>query len=148
MYSVQEFVASTMEKAQKGIKGQTDLLVLCHRGFSSLKNLDHPHPEGEVFSELISSLDNSGAKYAVLYVSDPYKPVQHPSSYQIWRFLAEAPGNVSLEAVFCDGVCQIKNTLLEALFVTIVLLIILISGFCCMMGIDSPTRFEIPQESS
>lgn len=29
----------------------------------------------------------------------------------------------------------------------IVLLIILISGICCMMGIDTPTRFETPQES-
>ncbi|RVX13000.1 hypothetical protein CK203_009710 [Vitis vinifera] len=29
----------------------------------------------------------------------------------------------------------------------IVLLIILISGLCCMMGIDTPTRFEAPQDS-
>ncbi|KAK9742537.1 hypothetical protein RND81_03G179900 [Saponaria officinalis] len=144
MHSVQEYVASTMEK---GIKGRTNLLVVCHRGFSPLKNRDHPQPEGAVFSELISSLDNSGAKYAVLYVSDSYNPIQHPSSYQLGRLLAETPGNASLDFVFCDGVCQIKKSLLEALFVTIVLLIILISGLCCMMGIDSPTRFETPQES-
>jgi len=29
----------------------------------------------------------------------------------------------------------------------IVLLIILISGLMCMMGIDTPSRFEAPQES-
>jgi len=140
MHSVQEYVASTMEKR---VNGQTNLLVVCHRGFSSLKTV-----EGDVFSELISSLDKSGAKYAVLYVSDSYNPIQDPSSYPLGRFLAEAPsGNVSLDSVFCNGVCQIKKSLLEALFVSIVLLIILISGLCCMMGIDSPTRFEVPQES-
>ncbi|XP_074287426.1 uncharacterized protein LOC141612518 [Silene latifolia] len=142
MHSVQEYIASAMEK---GMNGRTDLLVVCHRGLSSVKNLDGPHPEGDVFSELMTSLDNSGAKYAVLYVSDTYNPI--PSSYQLGRLLAEAPGNASTDSVFCNGVCQIKKTLLEALFVTIVLLIILISGFCCMMGIDSPTRFETPQES-
>ncbi|KAL9226516.1 hypothetical protein vseg_002322 [Gypsophila vaccaria] len=139
MHSVQEFVASNMEK---GINSQTNLLVICHRGFSSSKNL-----EGHVFSEMITSLDNSGAKYAVLYVSDPYNPILQPSNYQIGRLLAEASGNASLDSIFCNGVCQIKKSLLEALFVTIVLLVILISGLCCMMGIDSPTRFETPQES-
>ncbi|KAL9230079.1 hypothetical protein vseg_005471 [Gypsophila vaccaria] len=144
MHSVQEYVASSMEK---GVKGRTNLLVVCHRGFRSLEHLDHPHPEGAVFSELMSSLDNSGAKYAVLYVSDSYNPIQHPSSHQLGRLLAEATGNASLDSIFCNGVCQIKKSLLEALFVTIVLLIILISGLCCMMGIDSPTRFETPTES-
>lgn len=32
-------------------------------------------------------------------------------------------------------------------FQAIVLLIILISGLCCMIGIDTPTRFETSQES-
>ncbi|XP_021755048.1 uncharacterized protein LOC110720341 [Chenopodium quinoa] len=144
MHSVEEYVA-TMEK---GTKEQTDLLVVCRGGFSSLKNLDKLHSEGQYFSELISSLDHSGAKYTVLYVSDPYYPIQYPSSHQIGRLLAESPGNASLNStVFCDGVCQIKKTLLEAVFVAIVLLIILISGLCCMMGIDTPSRFEVPQES-
>ncbi|KNA14518.1 hypothetical protein SOVF_106630 [Spinacia oleracea] len=144
MHAVEEYVTSTMEK---GTKEQTDLLVVCRGGFSSLKNLDRPHSEGQFFSELISSLDHSGAKYTVLYVSDPYNPIQYPSSHQLGRLLAETPGNASLNStVFCDGVCQIKKSLLEAVFVAIVLVIILISGLCCMMGIDTPTRFEVPQE--
>lgn len=139
MHSVEEYVASTVEK---GIKEQTDLLVVCRGGFTSLKKLVEPHSEGQVFSELITSLDHSGAKYTVLYVSDPYNPIQ------IGRLLAESPGNASLNStIFCDGVCQVKKTLLEAVFVAIVLLIILISGLCCMMGIDTPSRFEVPQES-
>lgn len=145
MHSVQDYVASTMKK---GIKGQPDLLVVCHGGFNSLEKMDHPHSESGVLSELISSLDHSGAKYAVLYVSDPYNPIQYPSSRQIGRLLAEgSSGNGSLNSTFCDGVCEIKKSLLESVFVAVVLLIVLISGLCCMMGIDTPTRFETPQES-
>ncbi|KAL2927816.1 Exocyst complex component sec15 [Bienertia sinuspersici] len=137
MQSVEEYVASM----EKGIKEQTDLLVVCRGGFSSFKDLDRPHSEGQFFSELMSSLDHSGAKYSVLYVSDPYNPIQYPS-HQIGRLLAEASGNASLNSTaFCDGVCQIKKTLLEAVFVAITLLIILISGLCCMMGID--TAFKV-----
>ncbi|KMT18626.1 hypothetical protein BVRB_2g027560 [Beta vulgaris subsp. vulgaris] len=142
MQAVEEYVSSSVEK---GVKEQTDLLVVCRGGFSSLQELDQPRSEGAFFSELITSLDLSGAKYSVLYVSDPYNPIQYR---QMGRLLAEGHGNASLNStVFCDGVCQIKKTLLEAVFVAIVLLIILISGLCCMMGIDTPTRFEAPQES-
>ncbi|KAJ8424299.1 hypothetical protein Cgig2_003281 [Carnegiea gigantea] len=164
LHSVQEYVAS---KRDKDTTGEPDLLVFCHGSFNSLDELDQAHSEdrcvdnaGDVFHELISSLENSGAKYAVLYVSDPYNPIQYPS-HQIGRFLAEAPGkNVSGNYTLCDEVCQVKRTLLEGILVVsiffhllneattaIVLLIILISGLCCMMGIDTPTRFETPQES-
>jgi len=72
---------------------------------------------GDVFHQLISSLENSGAKYAVLYVSDPFNPIQYPS-HQIGRFLAEASGkNVSGSSTMCDEVCQVKKTLLEGIFV-------------------------------
>ena len=72
---------------------------------------------GDVFHQLISSLENSGAKYAVLYVSDPYNPMQYPS-HQIGRFLAEASGkNVSGNYPLCDEVCQVKRTLLEGIMV-------------------------------
>ncbi|CAO2817266.1 unnamed protein product [Amaranthus hypochondriacus] len=144
MHSVEEYVASRMEG---DVKEQTDLLVVCRGGFSSLANFDRLQSEGGYLSELITSLDHSGAKYTVLYVSDPYNSM--PYSPQIGRLLAEnASGNASLNSTaFCDGVCQVKKTLLEAIFVAIVLLIILISGLCCMMGIDTPTRFEVPQES-
>lgn len=144
LHSVQEYVAS---KRDKDTKGEPDLLVFCHGSFNSLDELDQAHSEGDVFHQLISSLEKSGAKYAVLYVSDPYNPIQYPS-HQIGRFLAEASAkNVSGTYTLCDEVCQVKRTLLEGILVAIVLLIILISGLCCMMGIDTPTRFETPQES-
>ncbi|CAO2825355.1 unnamed protein product [Amaranthus hypochondriacus] len=144
MHSVEEYVASKMEG---GVKEQTDLLLVCRGGFSSSTKFDRPHSEGGYLSDLITSLDHSGAKYTVLYVSDPYNPI--PYSFPMGRLLAEnASGNASMNfTAFCDGVCQVKKTLLEAIFVAIVLLIILISGLCCMMGIETPTRFEIPQES-
>ncbi|GAB4835065.1 hypothetical protein Ancab_033333 [Ancistrocladus abbreviatus] len=71
------------------------------------------------------------------------------SSLQIERFLAEASsGNRSVNSTVCDRVCQIKTSLLEGILAGIVLLVILISGLCCMMGIDTPTRFETNQDSS
>ncbi|MBA0853108.1 hypothetical protein Goshw_013598 [Gossypium schwendimanii] len=45
--------------------------------------------------------------------------------------------------------CDVRDPYVAALhdFQGIVLLLILVSGLCCMMGIDTPTRFEAPQEN-
>jgi len=145
--SVHDYLVSSIEK---GAKGQANLIVGCHKGLRSLRDVDQPHSESQVFSEFISSVEQSGAKYTVLYVSDPSSSsIRYPSSRELERFLAESSssGNSSLNSIACDGVCQIKSSLLEGLLVGIVLLIILISGLCCMMGIDTPTRFETPQDS-
>lgn len=73
---------------------------------------------GEILSELISSVEESGAKYAVLYVSDISRSIQYPSYRDLQRFLAEsATGNGSTNFTGCDGVCQIKSSLLEGLLV-------------------------------
>ena len=40
-----------------------------------------------------------------------------------------------------------SNTVDSSMLQGVVLLIILISGLCCMMGIDTPTRFEVAQDS-
>ncbi|KAF5756774.1 hypothetical protein HanXRQr2_Chr17g0818751 [Helianthus annuus] len=141
--SVNEYVVSSMEKKSKG---QTPLVVYCN-GADSPKGSEQPRSEGEILSELISSVEKTGAKYSVLYVSDPVNVIRYPSYRQVDRFLAEKSGNSSRDSNACDGVCQIKSSLLEGLFVGLVLLIILISGLCCMAGIDTPTRFEAPQES-
>ncbi|KAF7132691.1 hypothetical protein RHSIM_Rhsim09G0130300 [Rhododendron simsii] len=132
----QDYLVSRMEKRQKG---QADLAVFC---------LGSSHSESQILSELINSVEQSGARYTVLYVSDPLRPVQYPSYREVERFLAEsASGNASRNFTACDGVCLVKSSLLEGIFVGIVLLIILISGLCCMAGIDTPTRFETPQDS-
>ncbi|KAJ9563534.1 hypothetical protein OSB04_008694 [Centaurea solstitialis] len=114
--------------------------------FKSGEEVQGADTTGQVFSELISSVEQTGAKYSVLYVSDPVNVLRYPSYRQLDRFLAQKSGNAS-DNSSCDGVCQIKSSLLEGLFVGLVLLIILISGLCCMAGIDTPTRFEAPQES-
>lgn len=72
---------------------------------------------GVILSELISSVEQSGAKYAALYVSDPFSSIQYPSYREIGRFLAEgASGNKSGNST-CDGVCQFKSSLLEGILV-------------------------------
>ncbi|XP_040991297.1 uncharacterized protein LOC121238484 isoform X1 [Juglans microcarpa x Juglans regia] len=149
LHSIHDYLVSRSGKRQKG---QADLVVFCHGGSHSSKDLDQPQSEiksaGEILSELINFVEQSGAKYAALYVSDPLRSPHYPSSQELGRFLAEnASGNQSANSTICDEVCQIKSSLLEGLLVAIVLLIILISGICCMMGIDTPTRFETLQET-
>ncbi|XP_043691463.1 uncharacterized protein LOC122642112 [Telopea speciosissima] len=143
--SVNDYLLSRMEKRPKG---QTDLIVFCHGGTNSLNKLEKIPSEGEVLSDLISFVEQSGARYTVLYASDPYRSIRNPSYGALGRFLSESSaGNGSVNMTSCDGVCQIKSTLLEGVLVGIVLLIILLSGLCCMMGIDTPTRFEAPPDS-
>ncbi|WCJ28689.1 hypothetical protein M5689_010371 [Euphorbia peplus] len=145
LHAVQDHLVSKMEKRSNG---QADLVVFCQEGTHSAKGLEQTQTEGKTLSELISSMEKLGAKYEVLYVSDPSRSIQYPSHQALERFLAEGgPGNGSADSVVCDEICKMKSTLLEGVFVGLVLLIILISGLCCMMGIDTPTRFEAPQDS-
>lgn len=145
VHAIPAFLDSTRKKS---FNGQTNLIVVCHEGPDSMTELRELRPESQVLSELISSVEETGAKYSVLYVSDPFSSIRYPSYRQLERFLAEGSfGNASANSTTCDEVCQIKSSLLEGLLVGLVLLIILISGLCCMMGIDTPTRFEAPIDS-
>ncbi|KAL8142670.1 hypothetical protein V2J09_015702, partial [Rumex salicifolius] len=136
--------APTTAKESKGVR---NLVVYCHGASDPSTGLNQPkQSESNVLTHVINSVDQAGLKYTAVYVSDPYNSVQYPSSRLIERFLAQGSGNASSNST-CDGVCQIKTSLLEGLFTGLVLLIILISGLCCMMGIDTPTRFEAPQDS-
>lgn len=66
-------------------------------------------------SQLLSYVENLGAKYTALYVSDPFRSIQFPSHREVERFLAEGTGNKSVDG--CDGVCRIKSSFLEGIFV-------------------------------
>ncbi|KAF7833696.1 putative transmembrane protein [Senna tora] len=144
LHSIEDFLTKRKEESDKGA---TDLVVFCNGDSLPSKNVDSAQSEGEILSKLVSSVEQSGAKYSVLYVSEPSWSIQYPYR-ELQRFLAESgTGNGSANSTLCDEVCQIKSSLLEGLLVGIVLLIILISGLCCMMGIDTPSRFEAPQES-
>uniref|UniRef100_A0A2C9UFW7 V-type proton ATPase subunit S1/VOA1 transmembrane domain-containing protein n=1 Tax=Manihot esculenta TaxID=3983 RepID=A0A2C9UFW7_MANES len=147
--AVHDYLVSTMEKRTNG---QADLVVFCHGGSYSANGPEQPQTESLLSSliieDLISSVETLGAKYEVLYLSDPFRPIQNPSHRELERFLAEGTaGNGPLNSTACDEVCKIKSSLLEGVLVGIVLLIILISGLCCVMGIDTPTKFETPQDS-
>lgn len=135
--SFQDFIDTKMA----GLRGRTDLIFFC--GESSEESI-HAESEGNVLSKIVDFLELSGSTYTVLYASNPYSSNLH-TSHLAMRFLAEE--NSSTNSTHCDGVCELKSTLLEGLFVAIVLLIILISGLCCMMGIDTPTRFETAPDS-
>ncbi|KAL1556962.1 hypothetical protein AAHA92_12509 [Salvia divinorum] len=136
--SVHDYLNSRIEKFPDG---HTDLIVMCPGDSMFL-----PDSESSVLSQLLNAVNEMGAKYSFLYISDP--SVEYLSHRGVERFLAEGTlGNVSSNSTGCDEVCEIKSSLLEGLLVGFVLLIILISGLCCMMGIDTPTRFETPEAS-
>ncbi|XP_027119432.1 uncharacterized protein LOC113764757 isoform X3 [Coffea eugenioides] len=139
--AVRDYLAFKMEKRTMG---QANLIVVCQGGSQTDLESEHPLSEAQLLSQLISSVEHLNAKYTVLYVSDPNGSIENRSHQDLRRFLAEGKGSTNST---CDGVCQIKSSLLEGLLVAIVLLIILISGLCCMAGIDTPTRFETPQDS-
>ncbi|XP_010462408.1 PREDICTED: uncharacterized protein LOC104742995 [Camelina sativa] len=144
--NVQAFKDHLVARKEMRKEGETDLVVLCSEGSESSSQSDQSHSDREIISEIVSSVEQSGTKYAALYVSDPY----WYTSYQtLQRFLAEtATGNATVNATTtCDELCKFKSSLLEGILVGIVFLLILISGLCCMAGIDTPTRFETPQDS-
>ncbi|XP_038885229.1 uncharacterized protein LOC120075692 [Benincasa hispida] len=144
-HSINDYMVSRMEKKPEG---ETELVVFSHGDFSSPKEGNPWTSESKTLLEIMTSAEHVGAKYEILYISDPFRSIRH-SYVELGRFMAEgSAGNGSAKSEdFCDEVCQIKSSLLEGLFVGIVLLIILLSGLCCMMGIDTPTRFETPQDS-
>lgn len=74
-------------------------------------------PAGEIFSELVSSLEQLEEKYSVLYVSDPSRSIQYPSMRELERFLVESAGDNASANGSCDGVCRVKSSLLEGLLV-------------------------------
>lgn len=140
IHSIHDYMSSRIEGTSDG---STDLIVLCS-GDSSDERLS----DSSVLSQLLTSVNQLGAKYTALYVSNPFRSIKKVSDRGLERFLAEGTiGTEQSNATLCDEVCRIKASLLEGLLVGIVLLVILISGLCCMMGIDTPTRFETPQDS-
>jgi hypothetical protein len=57
--------------------GQTNLIVFCSGGF---EDLDPANSEGELLSELVDMLKMSGAKYTILYASQPSGLLEKPSN--------------------------------------------------------------------
>lgn len=112
----------------------TELVVVCSD--SEIKS------EGEVLDELLGVLDEMKSRYVALYTTD----------LSAEEVLGSRPRGRQLGSVvyegeeYCNEVCQAKATILEGLLVGLTLLIILISGLCCMSGIASPVRFETSKD--
>ncbi|KAF0919354.1 hypothetical protein E2562_029302 [Oryza meyeriana var. granulata] len=79
MDSIHELVMSQIEKSPSG---KTELIVFCDGGF---KDLDNAKSEGELLSELVALLKKSGAKYTILYASQPYGLPENPSNLPLGR---------------------------------------------------------------
>jgi hypothetical protein len=62
-------------------------------------------------------LNKSGAKYSILYASQPYGLLENTSELPLARYLAEKTNTTKPILEACDGECQLKSTLLEGVFV-------------------------------
>lgn len=63
-------------------------------------------------------LKKSGAKYTILYASQPSGILEKPSNLPLGRYLAEKTNTTAKAARGkCDGECLVKSTLLEGTFV-------------------------------
>lgn len=71
---------------------------------------------GEVLTDVVNSLKHSNVKYTVLYASRPHRAIQYPGHLSL-RFLAEGNQSSASANSTCDGVCQLKSSLLEGIFV-------------------------------
>jgi hypothetical protein len=63
-------------------------------------------------------LKKSGAKYTVLYASQPYDLLENASNLPLSRYLADKTNTTTKPGLGeCDGECLIKSSLLEGVFV-------------------------------
>ncbi|PKA66961.1 hypothetical protein AXF42_Ash004451 [Apostasia shenzhenica] len=109
MHSFEDFIG---QKKESGVSGATDLVIFCGGCAQESKQTG----EGKVLSKIVNLLEQSGSTYTILYASDPYRSYPDASDLAM-RFLAE--GNDSTNSTRCDGVCQLKSTLLEGFFVAV-----------------------------
>eukprot|EP00252_Welwitschia_mirabilis_P021013 TRINITY_DN5275_c0_g1_i2.p1 TRINITY_DN5275_c0_g1~~TRINITY_DN5275_c0_g1_i2.p1 ORF type:complete len:310 (+),score=51.67 TRINITY_DN5275_c0_g1_i2:235-1164(+) len=147
--NLNSLVGRLTSRKKSKINDTRDLIFMYKNGYQSFEVPDKSHKgedEAKILSDTLKSLKESGVSYMILYASDPLGTVPYLSLKRSDRqLIGDSTGNVSTSSL-CDGVCQKKASLLEALFVGLVLLIILLSGLCCMSGIQSPKRFETPTE--
>eukprot|EP00245_Coleochaete_scutata_P005980 TRINITY_DN20045_c0_g1_i1.p1 TRINITY_DN20045_c0_g1~~TRINITY_DN20045_c0_g1_i1.p1 ORF type:complete len:329 (-),score=48.59 TRINITY_DN20045_c0_g1_i1:693-1679(-) len=131
-----------MDRVAARTPGQTDLLVICSDeaagDLPSQRTLEEEVSAMTAYGELVRK---TTAHYMAVYISDPLEVTMLSSQTQR-RILMK-----TYNSTHCDADCQYKASILEGLGVVLVLLITLISGLCCMYGIESPTRFEVPKDN-
>lgn len=128
--SVKDFILS--RKASRKMS-ETDIILACSVSNVGLED------EGDMLATVLSALRQSGTSNAVLYASDPLGAT---GGYRYnGRMLASNTTST------CDELCETIAGVYEGVIVAITLLIILISGLCCMMGIETPSRFESSHDS-
>lgn len=143
--AVKEYVN---EKEQLKAGGDTNLIFVCSDKSSVMEESARTEMESKNLASILMGLKQSGIAYSVLYTSDPYERAPALRFEKLERLLiSNASGNASTNVTYCDKVCQSKASILEGFLVGLVLLIILLFGLSCMMGIETPARFEAPHES-
>eukprot|EP00270_Netrium_digitus_P013192 TRINITY_DN4358_c0_g1_i2.p1 TRINITY_DN4358_c0_g1~~TRINITY_DN4358_c0_g1_i2.p1 ORF type:complete len:330 (-),score=83.49 TRINITY_DN4358_c0_g1_i2:804-1793(-) len=133
--STEEMRAYLREKASSQEAAEKSLIVVCSPVAQESDHMMQLAEEGAVLDDVLASVRVFSPRFLGLYMSDLAANQDAAAQRRV------------LASTVCGTKCHLKATLLETLFVAIVLLITLVSGLCCLSGVDTPTRFEVPSES-
>lgn len=127
------------EAAAHSVEHKMALLLFC----LPADQLGPANTPGSALLQAYSVLENTTSQFAALLVPELAPAGKATCS----RSLLVAHPPPAFNGT-CDATCRTKATLLEALFVALVMIIALVSGLCCLADLDSPTRFETPPDST
>jgi len=103
--------------------------------------------EAEAVDSLDNALRSSGERYVAVYTAEPEAPAEADKELQTRRrsMLQYADPTDSPTAGPINGdddLFLLQVDLLRALLVVVFTVTALLSGMCCLMSLDTPTRFE------
>eukprot|EP00898_Chlorokybus_atmophyticus_P006462 jgi/Chlat1/6817/Chrsp51S09103 len=126
-------------RQQRPVDSPADLLLVCSDAAVNPDYNEYPvvasvlSSEVSRFQRLVDHLHSANVPYALVYTSDVTAPDSDGQPFRR-RLLQEVTNNT------CDEKCMTRVATLEGLGA--ILLIILLSGLCCLGMLDVPMRFD------
>lgn len=118
------------------------MLVVCSRAPFSLAGAGGLQADVEAFLKTYGEVRGLAPKHVAVFATDPTEARRAAAARRRLVLQKRQP-----DAPLCDAACRTKATLWETLFVAITLLIVLVSGLCCLIAVDTPDRFEVPKDA-
>lgn len=131
-----EFLKGLNQNADEGLV----LMLVC------LPKEDAQIGEVDAVDTLDGALKSSGSRYVAVYTAEPEAPAQADKELEDRRrsMLQYGETTDSPTAGYNgnDELFFLQVNLLRAFLVVLFTIVALLSGFCCLMSLDTPTRFE------
>eukprot|EP00897_Mesotaenium_endlicherianum_P001030 jgi/Mesen1/10928/ME000095S10272 len=127
--------------------GVLNVLLICSSSSSSEVSLNTAPKTGltEAHMQVSELLESSRVEYVGVYVNEPWEV--RAGTEALRRSVFVNPAQAALLAgATCGPSCLKRAFIFETLLVAITLLIALCCGFCCLSGIEGPSRFETAKD--